>query len=580
MEKIDKIKEEGVINELGQLHKPIAFVLGAGASVTSDIPGADTLVRKWLEDLKINKSNSQMPLDKWATEDNLAKLVTNKSYFKGFTFERKAEWYSQIFTLRYKSDYSEGNRYLEEKMKDKEPGIGYAALSRILSETKNKIVITTNFDNLVADALGIYARGQQPLVIGHDSLTEYLDRELGISGLPRPLIAKIHGDLMLDPRNSTLALNSLPKEWKTSLTTIFENCAVLVVGYGGNDIGLMKFLSDELPRLTGNFYWCLYQNEKPNCRIKKVVKKHKGFYTKIQGFDEFMLSLAAELLKDQFGIYSLAKDIRQRAEEREKTFLAKCKKIEKIYKKGGRDLPGNLSHAFEYGKNKKPDGMTWGGFLASLNNSEALSSTYPKAIEDLEKICKNAKESCQELSEIKYRYAEFTRDTLKDYDEASLLLGKACMADPQNGKKWIEYALFVLTKLKNEDGEEGNPAEDILTSALEKGRWTRMELSVALGNLVVLFFAEEKKGANRKNNVYLQQLKTLLEKGFERSDTETEYFTIKPDEAGLDTSDSDFIHLVAGAIFDETKLENLKDDEFWQSIEPLPVDDKIEIDEV
>ncbi len=71
-----------------------------------------------------------------------------------------------------------------------------------------------------------------------------------------------------------------------------------------------------------------------------------------------------------------------------------------------------------------------------------------------------------------------------------------------------------------------------------------------------------------------------MEKGFERSDTETEYFTIKPDEAGLDTSDSDFIHLVAGAIFDETKLENLKDDEFWQSIEPLPVDDKIEIDEV
>jgi hypothetical protein len=68
-------------------------------------------------------------------------------------------------------------------------------LAQIMADKQHKAAVTTNFDNLLADALAVYTRAL-PLVCGHESLTGFIR-----PNLQRPLIAKIHRDLLLNPKN-------------------------------------------------------------------------------------------------------------------------------------------------------------------------------------------------------------------------------------------------------------------------------------------------------------------------------------------------------------------------------------------
>ncbi len=186
-----------------------AFVLGAGASVSSGSPSAAVLVRKWVGELHELLCRDEQPLEAWAAVTALD--------INGFTLERAAEFYPQVYMRRFRWDRDQGYAYLEYMMEAAEPSYGYAVLAQILSDTRHRIVITTNFDNLVADALSIYG-SSYPLVPGHESLTGF------ISGrLRRPLVAKIHRDLFLEPKNDPEGVASLPDVWRQALTPLLRD---------------------------------------------------------------------------------------------------------------------------------------------------------------------------------------------------------------------------------------------------------------------------------------------------------------------------------------------------------------------
>jgi hypothetical protein len=60
-------------------------------------------------------------------------------------------------------------------MSGKDPSPGYSILAAALAADppRHNVVITTNFDNLVADALSIYT-DTFPFVCGHESLTAFV----------------------------------------------------------------------------------------------------------------------------------------------------------------------------------------------------------------------------------------------------------------------------------------------------------------------------------------------------------------------------------------------------------------------
>ncbi len=271
-------------------NRSFAFVLGAGASVPSGIPSGGELVDRWLNELHKLLCYDERPVDEWATADNLE--------ISGFEFARAAEFYPQVFLRRFRGDRDQGYAYLEYVMERAEPSYGYSVLAQILSDTRHRVVITTNFDNLVPDALSIYG-SSYPLIAGHESLTGFIRGRLR-----RPLIAKIHRDLFLEPKNDPEGVATLPDVWRQALAGLLREHTPIFIGYGGNDGSLMGFLETLSPEdLVGRPRWCYRESDGlPRQRVIDLVSRLNGVLVPVQGFDEQLLLIGNALefgLRDQ-----------------------------------------------------------------------------------------------------------------------------------------------------------------------------------------------------------------------------------------------------------------------------------------
>lgn len=284
----------------GSLDRRFAFILGAGASFQSGVPMAGQLVDRWLRELSARENHAGLPLAEWATEANLG--------IRGFSYERAVEHYSEVFARRFEDREEEGHAYLERILHGKEPSFGYSVLAQILAKTRHCVVITTNFDNLVADALAIYT-DKLPLVCGHESLAGFVR-----ANPRRPLVLKIHRDLLLAPKNRSHEIAALPEPLADSLRALLRSFTPIVIGYGGNDGSLMNLLGETLNPgdIPGGLFWCYWEGGgAPGEPIMKVMRRHGGALIPIKGFDELML-----LLNHRLGYPLMDRRIEEQARER------------------------------------------------------------------------------------------------------------------------------------------------------------------------------------------------------------------------------------------------------------------------
>lgn len=234
--------------------RSFCFILGSGASLTADIPTGAQLVDRWLVEmhdaddactLRIlpphatieTFAGSLLPgeterLKKWSEE--------KFSHIRGFSFEERAAHYGRIYKARFQSEPALGQLFLRKLIHRRPPSIGFHLLARILNRTRHRIVITTNFDHLVEDAIAI-TENEAIQSYNHEHLASFLRGNAG-----HPAIAKIHGDILLHTFNADEELEDLSASWKSTLRSLFQTHTPIVIGYGGNDPGFMDFLIEEM----------------------------------------------------------------------------------------------------------------------------------------------------------------------------------------------------------------------------------------------------------------------------------------------------------------------------------------------
>jgi len=309
---------QGFLHNIVEQHKhrkdrPFCFILGAGASRASGIETGAELARAWLQQLHEAEDFDGLPIEKWATAENLG--------IEKFDFGDLGRFYPDIYKRCFADSPEAGYAYLEDKMQGKEPSFGYSVLAYLLSATPHKVVITTNFDNLVADALSIHSE-TFPVVVGHDALASYAQVDLR-----RPLIAKVHGGLGFAMKSTPEELRALSDTWQNSLHRIFERYSPIIIGYDGNDGSLMSFLEGMDDGVIDGFYWCFYCQSgdirSSACavpqRVRDLVEKKHGRLVPIPGFDELML-LIRERFAPILSMPDLLDRMRERARNREKAY--------------------------------------------------------------------------------------------------------------------------------------------------------------------------------------------------------------------------------------------------------------------
>jgi len=271
-----EISEKEMIEALCEAYKnskTFCFFLGAGTSRSSNIASGNDLAKRWFEEW--------LMIEPFKAKEFKAKVNLTNDY---------GTYYSEIYDGRFANNRElEAKEQLHQEIMKGIPSAGYYFLSKILTETRNNLTITTNFDYLVEDAIHFFTQ-ERAFNIADESLTKYIKESLR-----HPIITKVHGDTLARPLSASEDLKKLGTQWLESLSVLLKNySSVVVVGHSGNDDDVEKFFEEYVKDKT--VYWCYWYKVPPTERLKILLKKlNNGYFIPIKGFDEILFALTNKL---------------------------------------------------------------------------------------------------------------------------------------------------------------------------------------------------------------------------------------------------------------------------------------------
>lgn len=304
-----------VVKEGRKNSERFCFILGAGASVSSGIPTGTDLESRWMKELK---DTIELPEVRTIAanlnaylENDFSSIESDWEKTKESRMPLPSKYYFDIYKLRFFPNHRNGYHYLENTMSNKLPGFGYYPLSLMLADgSGSNLVITTNFDSLVEDALFFYT-DSKPLVINHESLANYA----GDPNIKRPIIAKVHRGVLFDPLNQPEEIKELKGAWNDVLSNVFHYYTPIVIGYGGGDSSLMNLLGDKSIDFSNGIYWCYLEKHGLPCkRIQQLIIEKNGYLVRTAGFDATMLTFGNALFPDELDINKVQKRIYRNSE--------------------------------------------------------------------------------------------------------------------------------------------------------------------------------------------------------------------------------------------------------------------------
>lgn len=297
------------------------FILGAGASVSSGIPTGLQMMSQWRDYLLQESKNIPNLIEERA--ENLGIPEEEYAHIFKLDYELKSEDHFTLYDLRFEGTSNSASTFLEEHMTGKSPSCGYYYLADLLCNTKNRLVITTNFDSLMEDALFI-SQSTHPLVAGHESLAPLIGNDSR-----RPVVAKIHRDLLYKPMNRREETQALERSWIQPLSKALSKYIPVVIGYGGGDQSLMSLLQEL--QLDGIFWCTRGEREKPSEKIQKIIEQHNGYWVPILGFDELLLQIYEKFNQEHMEHENICQKIRSMSEKNCDAFQKSFDKVTQDY---------------------------------------------------------------------------------------------------------------------------------------------------------------------------------------------------------------------------------------------------------
>ena len=334
----EKIVKDYQIISVNQLVKAVregrsnserfCFIIGSGASVSSGIPTGAGLEAQWMKEMEESPGLDEIGEVAKTLEEHLEykfeEIREAWEETKKSGTPLPSDYYFDLYKLRFFPNHRNGYHYLEKIMANRNPGFGYHPLALMLTDgSGSNLVITTNFDSLIEDALFFYT-DDKPLVINHELLVEYA----GDPNIKRPIIAKVHRGIFFDPLNQPEETNGLKGIWRDVLASVFQSYTPIVIGYGGGDNSLMNFLEDSELKMKNGIYWCYFEKYGlPSEKIQRLIKDKNGYLVRTAGFDATMLAFGNALFPDKIGVHEAEEYLNRRTSEQIANYEKEYKRL-------------------------------------------------------------------------------------------------------------------------------------------------------------------------------------------------------------------------------------------------------------
>lgn len=280
----------------------LMWLMGAGASASAGIPTAWDMVWEFKQQLFVHQRKATLKsVTDLANPAIRALLQAHIDSSGTLPALDSIEEYAALFETLYPS---EGDRrmYLDKKMASARPSYGHVALACLMKADKARLVWTTNFDPLVADACAkVFDTTGRLTTIALEG-TEQAAQLIGEGRWP--IEVKLHGDFRSRRlKNTSAELLSQDVSFRRTLVDVCRRFGLIAVGYSGRDESVMKALEDALAEPGGfpsGLFWLHRGEGRPLPRVvdllnRAVEKGCEAALVRVENFDEMLRDLIRPL---------------------------------------------------------------------------------------------------------------------------------------------------------------------------------------------------------------------------------------------------------------------------------------------
>ena len=299
---IPEINPDDFVRRFSLRAPKLMWLLGAGASASAGLPTASDMIWQFKQELFV----SQRKVSRQSVEDLSSPIIRTQlqSHIDSnicLPHSGDPDEYAKLFEVVYPSE-SDRRVHIDAMMQGAKPSYGHLALATLMQSDLTRLVWTTNFDTMVADACAI--------VFGKtSSLTSVaLDApdlgEQAISEERWPLEVKLHGDFRSRRlKNTNEELRQQDARLRNILIDSCRRFGLVVAGYSGRDNSVMDTLEDAIKHpdaFSAGLFWLYRGEDSLSQRVSELLAKadKNGIEVAIvlvENFDEAMRDLIRQI---------------------------------------------------------------------------------------------------------------------------------------------------------------------------------------------------------------------------------------------------------------------------------------------
>jgi hypothetical protein len=268
------------------------------ASAAAGLPTAGDMIWEFKQRLYI----SQRRVSPRSVQDlgNQAIRAQLQSYFDASTAcppPGSPDEYAHFFELTWPNE-SDRRAYIDAKISGAKPSYGHLALAALMHASLTRLIWTTNFDPLIADACAkVYESTGALTSVALDA--PELARE-ALAAHRWPIEIKLHGDFRSRRlKNTGEELRHQDALLRQTLVDSCRNAGMIVAGYSGRDTSIMEALSDAVTEphsFPAGLFWLHRDDGAPLGSVTDLLRqaaerKIDGGLVRVENFDETLRDL-------------------------------------------------------------------------------------------------------------------------------------------------------------------------------------------------------------------------------------------------------------------------------------------------
>jgi NAD-dependent SIR2 family protein deacetylase len=301
MNKDDSIPEIGAddfARRFSLRARNLMWFLGAGASASAGIPTAWDMVWEFKQQLFISQRRmSPHTVADLSNPTVRAQLQAHIDSREDLPVSGAPDEYAALFEAVYPAE-TDRRAYLDAKMSGAKPSYGHLALATLMHAQLTRLVWTTNFDPLMADACAKVYGGTGALTTVALDAPELAAQVIGEGRWPAEV--KLHGDFRSRRlKNTSDELRHQDARLRRLLVDSCQRYGLVVAGYSGRDESIMQTFEEAINQPDAfplGLFWLHRGDHPPLASVNRLLAlaKEAGVevaLVSVENFDEVLRDL-------------------------------------------------------------------------------------------------------------------------------------------------------------------------------------------------------------------------------------------------------------------------------------------------